>query len=157
MAGRDPRWQPVRRLVRIPNPAAGAELSIDSDTGELWLVRSIVATLTTDATVANRVPVLLADDGTTEYFRTRSESVQAASLAVVYCGFSGSAGGVVAGASVPLPWPTDGLPLPPGHRLRTSTVAIVAGDQWSAVGLWVDAYPHGTGAEWARRIMSDME
>lgn len=139
----NPRYWPKRHARRIANPGANTEISIISTTGGLWIVRSLVATFTADATVANRTVVFTADDGTTEYFRTRSESVIAASGLATFAAFDGSSSGAEVGDVVHLAWPTDGLVLPPGHRLRTSTVNLQSGDAFTNVALMVDDWPLG--------------
>lgn len=139
----NPRFWPQRKVFRPAAPAAGAEVSVFPTTGGLWLVRSIVFTLTTDATVANRTVVVTADDGTTEFFRTPARSALAASSTGVHSAFDGSRGDVTSADTLVLSWPTDGLMLLPGYRLRTDTENLQAGDAFSAIALMIDDWPLG--------------
>lgn len=135
-----PRYQ----IVRVSqNPAPGAEFVIPNSGVGNWLVLSIVAVLTTSAVVANRLVTLVADDGTTIYWRGGASAVQAASLVDNYSAFAGASGSPAVANFVPIDFPGDGLWLPQGFRLRSQTTAIDVGDQYSAIALQVLELPIG--------------
>lgn len=132
-----------RRIVRIDDPAAGAELSETVPGQETWVVESVRLQLVTDATAADRSVRITATDGSVEHFRTVHGEVQVASTTVVYAAFNGSpAAGTTANGLV-LAWPTSGLILPPGHVLATNTMNLQAADQISDARLNVLAIPTG--------------
>ena len=66
----------------ITVPAIGAEISYAVPAGKFWKVVAIVATLTTSATVNNRVPTLKFTDGTNEIYRNIGRTNIPASQAV---------------------------------------------------------------------------
>lgn len=136
-----PRSEPRPRRIIIDNPAAGADWSITPTHGGLWLVRSVVATLATSAVAGNRTPRLRASDGTNVWFITIPGGVQAPSTTVDYGAFPGSPASSPGGLTALYAWPTDGLRLPVGHSLASSTVTIDAGDQWSAIAIEVLEFP----------------
>ena len=113
-------------------PGAGAEISETVPSNARWELLSIKYSLTTSATVATRNTSLLADDGSNVFWQgTQSGSGQAASLTYQYCHFPGAT--QVAGQSVIdiFASPT-GLQLTAGFRLRTNTLNLQAGDQYTA-------------------------
>lgn len=132
-----------RRIVRIADPAAGAELSVTVPGQETWVVESVRFQLVTDATVQLRQVRLTATDGTVEYFRTLHADDHPQSITAVHSAFNGSSPGGDDTKGLLLAWPTHGLVLPPGHVLATSTLNIAAGDQFSAARLAVLAIPTG--------------
>jgi hypothetical protein len=131
------------RVVRVPNPAAGSEVAISPNTGGLWIVRSLVATFTADATIANRDVTVVADDGTTVWFQTPGRTAVAAAGVATFVGHSGSVGSAGAAGIQVLDMPAGGLLLLPGYRLRTITTNLQAGDAFSAIVALVDDWPLG--------------
>jgi hypothetical protein len=129
----------VLRSITGTDPAAGAEISETVPTNARWYLYTFRASLVTDATVANRQPVLVVDDGTSELFRAAHPLNQTAgttwmnSWTVVGAGSSGGGFGVIHA----LP---DRVILPGGSRIRTVTNAIQAGDNWSAPQLLVEEW-----------------
>jgi hypothetical protein len=121
----------IVRSITGSDPAAGAEISETVPTGARWRLLAIRFVLVTDATVANRNPALLFDDGTNEYFAARGADNQTASLTVTYTGGQGlnREASVSSRAVIALP---AGVVLLAGHRIRTSTAGIVAGDNYGA-------------------------
>jgi hypothetical protein len=119
------------RLVTGTNPAAGVEISEAVPTGGNQRLKAIIATLVTDATVANREPALVLDNGSSIFARVPAGQNQAASLTRTYCWFPGAQAQALASdltvvASIP-----DVL-LDAAWRLRTITTNIQAGDDWGA-------------------------
>lgn len=138
----DPGTHGNIRTVTGANPAAGAEASdaVPQNVQQELLAYGIA--LVTDATVANRQPILVIDGGTTTNRRYLDVSDnQAASLTVTHLWYPGSR----------LPDSASGLtvtdtqtvriqpslpgwlgPLATGYRLRTITVNLQAGDDHAA-------------------------
>jgi hypothetical protein len=96
------------------------------------LVKSICAVLATAVTVANRNVKIVIDDGAAIYASITSGFSQVASLTNRYTWMDGSAAPVAFDNTVVIPLPS-GLILPAGHRITSSTTALQAGDQWSAI------------------------
>lgn len=139
---------PYHRAISLANPAAGAEFTITGPGKGLWRVISVAFRLVTDATVAARVPILTGDDGTTVWLKTADNTSQAASLTVDYGAFAGAAAGSVAGVYTHFPLGDNGVILYPGWRLRSTTSALQAGDQYSNIGFLVEEFPNGPSMEW---------
>jgi hypothetical protein len=119
------------RAIVGTDPAAGAEISETVPTGARWRLRGVVATLVTDATVANRQPSLVLDDGANVYARMPFDSAQVGTQTIAYswaCGGNPANGSTVA-RGMPL---NDQAYLFQAHRFRTATAGLVAGDNWSA-------------------------
>lgn len=130
------------RSITGTNPAAGAEISETVPTGARWRFMALRATLTTDGTAANRTPNLLFDDGANIYAACGVNSNQVASTAVAFhfvdVGQTFTQTTLNGQVSTPA-----NLVLAAGHRIRTSTGALQAGDDWSApqyaVEEWLEA------------------
>lgn len=127
------------RMFAGTNPAAGAEVSETVPTGARWRILSMSAGLATDATVANRLPAIVYDDGTTTLFRANAAQNQTASQTVPYAFVPG-----YGPANNGLGYPH--IPLPPetflraGWRVRTATGSLQAGDDWAAPALHVEEW-----------------
>jgi hypothetical protein len=139
---------PYQKIVKVADPAAGAEFALTAPGNGLWRVLSVGFRLVTSAVVANRTAALVADDGTDIFFRTNASLQQAASLTVDYGAFAGASSGGFAGVAGLSPLIQDGVWLQPGWRLRTVTGAIDATDQYSRIVALVEEYPTGPGTEW---------
>lgn len=131
----------ARKTVTAANPAAGAEVSITVPSGKYWTIETVKFALVTSATVANRLPALSIDDGTTEFWRWRSTVAQTATLTWTYY-FLASTDNEVNRSAVnemyePLP---AGLILGPGFRILTTTAAIQVGDDYGAPVLYVTEF-----------------
>lgn len=119
------------RSLTGTNPAAGVEISETVPTGARWELLAWSATLVTDATVANRNPALLVDDGTNTLFIARAADNHAASLTIVYSAGAGLGREASIASRVLLALPLR-LTLLAGYRIRTVTGSLQAGDDWSA-------------------------
>ena len=140
---RNPLEGPGRiRSITGTDPAAGAEISETVPTGARWMLRAIAASFVTDATVANRFPVLKIDDGATVFYIADPPAAQAASNTLIYVSGSGVTRltSVAGQPSWALP---VGLILMAGSRIRTQTVGIVAGDNYGAPQLLVEEWLEG--------------
>lgn len=139
---------PYQKLATIPNPAAGADFAITAPGQGFWRVLSLAFRLVTSAAVANRTVTLVADDGTSVFFRTNASIQQAAGATVDYGAFAGASSGGFAGVVGVEPLSQDGIWLQPGWRLRSVTGAIDVLDQYSAIAALVEEYPNGPDTEW---------
>jgi hypothetical protein len=132
----------VIRTVLGADPAAGAEWSEPVPAGARWRLRSVIATLTTDATAAARLAALQITDGTNTLWRARASQAQAASIAGIYSG--GGTGYATTGATNDLMWPIPSeMILLAGFRIGTFTSSLQAGDDWSAPRLTVEEWIEG--------------
>jgi hypothetical protein len=123
----------IVRSIAGTAPGAGNEVSETVPTGACWEVLSFRLQFGTSAAVANRTVQLLLDDGATEYYRDSPAVLQAASLADIYCFSNG-------GSKLAAPFATaigGNLPadnrLLAGHRIRTTTTNLQAGDLYTAI------------------------
>lgn len=132
----------VIRSITGTDPAAGAEWSETVPTNARWRLINVRAALVTDATVANRIPAITIDDGTTIVFAMPSHANQAASLTFTYHGFAAATNGFASGLTIAVPIPPD-LVILPGWRVRSVTSALQAGDNWGAPQLWVEEWIEG--------------
>jgi len=119
------------RSIAGTDPAAGVEISETVPTGARWRFLSLRASLVTDATVANRTPNLFFDDGTTVYAAAGVNFNQTASTTFPYA--FGNVGQTFTQTSLHAQVSTPAnLLLAAGHRIRTLTGALQAGDNWGA-------------------------
>lgn len=127
----------VMRSVQQANPAAGADFVVTVPTGALWELIAVSAQLVTAVAVANRAARLVIDDGANTLFAVPNTTVQAASLTTTYSYGAGAGGPMSTDAAfqeAPLP---NNVLLPAASRIRSSTGAIQAADQWGAISLLV--------------------
>lgn len=129
------------------NPAAGAEWFQAVPADKAWRLQSINVQLVTDATVATRTMRIIIDDGANTLFLLAAIDNQVASLTYNYeCAVFGyqpaihAPAGLASSAYIPLP---DNLWLPANARVRSSTLNMVAGDNYSAPRFLVEevGYP----------------
>lgn len=127
------------RSVTGTNPAAGAEISETVPTGARWRLIAVRFALANDATVANRNPRYIVDDGTNILIVPASTIQQTASAAYSYNVSS-------FGANVTPAYSSDfNIMLPEvimneGWRFRTNTIGIQAGDDYGAPQLLVEEW-----------------
>jgi len=121
----------------ITVPAVGAEISYTVPAGKFWKVIGLVATLTTSATVNNRVTTFIFTDGTNEIYRNILRTNQTASHAVKLQGSQFYALPSDTANTVeyfPLPY---NFALGPGYVISTSTANLdttaVTGDAYTAI------------------------
>lgn len=125
------------RLIAGTQPAAGAEISETVPAGARWQLLSFKARFVASAAVANRSWNLLLDDGATRYLTAQTNATAtpaSVTLDVVWAPGLADSRNVVTGninlQTEPLPNPTELLA---GHRIRTSTNLLQAGDQWDTI------------------------
>lgn len=131
------RWLVVPRVVTRANPPVGQDFNVQVPPGVTWVVQTFTASLVTSGVVASRRPSWSIDDGTTTVWTAPSDASVAASTAFTFTlerrrGYVDSQSGVNREtADFPV------LTLPGGFRIRTTTAAIDAGDQWQAIAAYV--------------------
>jgi hypothetical protein len=134
------RGNVFQRVIETAAPAAGAESITTVPAGKYWRLIGFYTTLTTDATVATRLPSIVIDDGTDILMRINGSGTAGvtAGLTVAYTGYVGQQGlGITGVILTAAPLPSPDLVLEPGWRIRTLTQNIVAGDQWGIARLVV--------------------
>lgn len=120
------------RVITGATPAVGADISETVPTGARWELIALTAQLTASAAAANRIPVFLFDDGATVFFRFGALVAQTANQVFRRHFIQGGlsiANDAANNAQLALP---IGVRLLSGYRMRTTTTAIDAGDQWTA-------------------------
>ena len=141
------RTQQIHRLPRrIPQPLAGAELSIKPDGFAPWRILSLLFTFTTSAVVATRQIRLALSNGSETTWKGRTTITQAATTALEYQAYPLAVQGATVDGLVSVALPPDGLWLPRGWALTTTTALIDAGDQYSAIT--VDVQEILDGPDW---------
>lgn len=130
------------RTVASLDPVAGAEISETVPDRAIWRPIAWTATLVTNATAANRRVNLLFDTGVTVYHRLRAQIDQTASQTTLYSASNPGAGNDTPNVFAPL-MGTMELRLREGHRIRTLTEALQAGDNWGAALLLVEQWTTG--------------
>jgi hypothetical protein len=126
------------REITVANPGAGVDWTTTVPAGVLWQVQSIIATMTTSATVANRVLQYTADDSATVVARTATSTNQSASTTGVLSASVGLQN--VANFPGSTLFASTGLwsdTLLPAFRIASNTINIQAADQWSAIRIMV--------------------
>ncbi len=125
----------VTTAKTIANPAAGAGATVLVPAGQTWRVRSLVATLTTGAAVANRQPVLYARTPVPVLFALAVQPVVTpATTATTYFWQLGS-GPQNVGAGGQEPCGLWDLVLPNAWGVQLACFNLQAADQWSAITL----------------------
>jgi hypothetical protein len=125
-------------VVTVPNPAAGADFTVNVPGSEQWRIVSLFAILTTSAGVANRWVRFQITDGANQYFETVLSNVIVANTAAR---ISAAIGAQQITSSAPLqPWTTYLLDewIPPSGVFRSSIGNVDVADQWSSVALYVE-------------------
>jgi hypothetical protein len=128
---------PVLRIIRATQPAAGADWTQTVPGQSTWALVSVCAQLVTSSAVANRVPVLKVTDGTNTIAQIPEPVSLTASLTttVTWMADGATTSTAITGASVIVNTPK--LILPPGFVLSSVTSLIDTGDQWQNVNVTV--------------------
>lgn len=131
----DPFALPIAKI------AAGTDLSFQIPVGLNWNVVSVIATFTASAGVANRVINFQVKDqnGTLVYAYPLPQLTASQSQTFLFSEDVVSVpSSLTTGGTVLVPLPSTWFSSE--WTFGTSTTNIQAGDQWSAVGCWVQAY-----------------
>lgn len=127
--------------VTVANPAAGSDWTYTVAAGTRERIVSVTATLTTSATVANRIPVITITQGGNIVYQASPTAAQTATTALTYLFTSGLQPWTGAGGQIVVPLPPN-LFLTGGNTISVTTTALQAGDQWSNIRisheLWMD-------------------
>lgn len=128
----------VRRLVPVPNPAPEAEVSVEVPAGVQWFLLGLIVSLTTSAAVGNRGTSLRLTVQGVEVWSIPGFYQAAAGTVATVVGLGGVAPVAYADqtsdATVPLPT----FNLEPGSIITTGSYGLLAGDQWSMPGLYIE-------------------
>jgi hypothetical protein len=133
--------KPVDRLSYVTpaaTPAAGADWSTQVPPGRAWRILSICAQFVTSSTAATRSPELRYSQGANTFCSLGAAAGTVASQTAIY---TWAALGTSTSALVTRVTVTEGVPniwLLQGTTIGTTTVNLQAGDQWSAIWLYVD-------------------
>ncbi len=130
------------RVVTGTNPAAGAEISETVPAGARWELLSMRWNVTTSAVAGSRIVTLFIDDGTTPYFYGEPANSNGASNSYDYTASPIGVTHDTNGSYIPIPIP-PGILMLEGHRIRTATANLDAGDNFGAplllVREWLEA------------------
>lgn len=145
-------YRGVFSVVSSPDPAAGAELSIDIPVAERWRVYSASFELQANSTMADREVFLTASKGSDEYFRTFADGVVKADQKGIFTtsslGFVGTAGLGPSSINQPTDVRTIMIPIyadafiPGGHTLATDTNGMQSGDDYSTAAILAERCPN---------------
>ncbi len=130
----------VLRQITGTDPAAGAEVSETVPTGARWRLRGIQVNLLCSATVADRYPRLITDDGTNN-LTANPQPLKLVASDNLFCfwvpGHTWDTGIAVIERVAGLAG--DAL-LGAGYRIRTATFGLQAGDNYGAPNLFVEEW-----------------
>jgi len=127
------------RSVAGADPAAGAEILVTVPAGARWRIISAYYTLQTDVTVPNRSHSLVWDDGAAILGRSDPGHWHPASYPMSYSAGAFGHGPVTFLVCVDVNLPQY-LILLAGYRLRSVTLALAAGDNYTAPQLLVEEW-----------------
>jgi len=119
----------VLTTAAFTDPAAGVEISVTVPPNARWRPLALFYALVTDGTAANRESALVIDDGATVYARVPSGFTQTATLTVSYSAFHHAPRFTLA-QDTTKNFPLPRIDMPTGHRLRTITTNLQAGDNY---------------------------
>jgi hypothetical protein len=127
------------RVLSGTTPGAGQEISEVVPSGALWRLLALRFTYASSAAGAPRGVCVFYDDGATFYGTTQPQQLQAVSTAIAYS--LGAGYHLFAGAAtvINLPGLIDHY-LPAGFRIRTTTLGLDPGDQYSAIAYLVEEW-----------------
>lgn len=132
----------IVKQVLSADPAAGAEVTITVPAGREWRLMSGRVPLVTSATVANRRSHIVLDDGTASvHMRSPAGAVQAASVTLGYNFGPGiPQDGAAVDGEIRMTLPACEIYLAAGHRIRTVTTLLQAGDEYGPMALLVEEW-----------------
>lgn len=119
------------------DPAAGAAWSETVPANKTWLVLGVRSTLTTDATVVNRVDRVVVDDGTNTLLIAKAISVAGASVTARLIRWASYGTQYTTSGNIEVNvWPRN-VVIGEGYRVRSSAINFQAGDDYGAPWLYV--------------------
>lgn len=126
--------------ITVANPAAGADWTQAVPVGARWRLVSWAATLTTSATVANRlVRAQITDAGNIPYSWGAPTQAVPASTAAIVSALQSTTPPVATETSVACVVPSNPY-LFAGDKIGTNTLNIQAGDQWSNIRIKIEQW-----------------
>jgi hypothetical protein len=125
--------------IQQANPGAGADWTYTLAGNVRQRIQSFSSQLTTSATAGNRLIQLVVDDGVNTVWAASAPAAVAASTTQTFTGAGSNSptGAVTTIFSVVIP---PDLVLTTGMRIRSSTVGLLAGDQWANIWLLVEEW-----------------
>jgi len=124
--------------VAVTTPAAGADWSQTVPTAARWRIRGVRATFATSAAVGGRYPRLQVDGGGATLYRvTTNISFGASATTSMNWGVPGATAEFTSPFDEWRALPLD-LTLSGGQVLSSVTQGLAAGDQWSAITVYVE-------------------
>lgn len=130
------------RVIPIPDPAAGSQVSLSVPGGRAWILHSVRVVLTTSAAVANRLMILRIMAGEHESIRFTASAVQTASTSMIYA-FAPDIASVSTSVVTMVPIAST-LVLLPGFRLETAVDSLQATDVLSGTVVTVTEFYYPT-------------
>lgn len=127
-------WRRVRRVAKGAVPAAGAAPTITVPGGKLWTPLSAIATVVTSAVAGSRAIALGITVANVEVARQGcgNDAAESVTFTASWWPYANSSGTTTQGVSgLPI------IPLPAGSTVALSVTGGDAGDQWSALSLYV--------------------
>lgn len=143
----------VFRTTAPANPAVATDWTVQAPGEGTWWVTSVVATLVTDANVANRHPDLTLTDGTNTLWRIPPGALITASLTTVISWVPGLGYASPAIVGNRLVIGTGEIVMVPGWTIGTTGSTLQAGDQWGPIV--VNAIEVFTGHRERERTLED--
>ena len=126
--------------VSLGNPAAGSDFTLSFNVGTRNWVHALSATLTTSATVANRMPVFLFKDISGNLlWSLGGNTAQTASKTVEYNLGESAALGVDSAGNAVVTMPTEAVGVA-NWSIASSTAGLQAGDQWSSIRCLIEQW-----------------
>ncbi len=130
----------VFRSIVVGAPAAGSDWSTGAPGNSRWRIRGGVATLLTSAVAGVRqVGIIFTDPTIVRLFQIESASTQLASTTQLYDLVPGYAPTALISTHQPIGIPLD-MQLQAGFTIQSTTVGLLAGDQWSNIQLSVEEW-----------------
>lgn len=136
----------LHRVLTPTVPAAGTNFRVTVPGGQVWFVRTLQFTYTTDATVVSRRPDIVFSDGNTEFFEIRETTTTGASsqrtrvFATDYYRHNSDSAAFIY-------WGIPKVLLLPGWFIESQITNWQAGDVINSIALAVDIWPQrGLGA-----------
>lgn len=121
----------------VANPAAGANVRVNVPGGSVWELLSAKFTFTASGVAGNRIVALTFNDQDGNSFADFTVNTAVIAAGVGQFTFAQGLGYQVNATPFMVGLPTPPIPLVPAWSIRTTTAAIDAGDQFSAVRLLV--------------------
>ena len=133
----------IQQIVKVPQPAAGAEWTDTLPGGYFYRVLGGSAVYTTSAAVASRLLGTQLSDGASNVVSLWNATAMTAGLAVQvgYTPSGGAGGGNIQGPVVTLVLPA--VWLPQNYIIRSTTLNKDVADQYSSVVIWLECLDFG--------------